>query len=309
MIRVRPARSLPAVLAAVLGLSVVAAPAQAQDATAAPFDSYVALGDSYTSGPLIPVQTGQPPGCLRSNRNFPSLVAESAGIPAFSDASCSGATTEELSAAQRTSLGTNPPQLDALDTETALVTLGIGGNDIGFSSIITECATQSPREPFGAACRDFYTAGGTDALAERIEQTRPLIAASLAAVAERSPRARTLLVGYPSILPDQGPGCFPVVPFSPGDVEYLRDTTQRLNAMLADEAAAAGVDYVDTYTPTIGHDICQLPGTKWIEGLVPTSPAAPVHPNALGMQAIAEAVGSVLVTSVVADEVFLAPGG
>jgi hypothetical protein len=43
---------------------------------------------------------------------------------------------------------------------------------------------------------------------------------------------------------------------------------------------------VDTYTPSIGHDVCQLPGTKWVEGLVPTAPAAPIHPNALGMKEI-----------------------
>jgi lysophospholipase L1-like esterase len=63
-----------------------------------------------------------------------------------------------------------------------------------------------------------------------------------------------------------------------------------LNAMLEGEADDAGVTYVDTYTPTIGHDICQLPGTKWVEGLVPTAPAAPVHPNAQGMKAIAATV-------------------
>ena len=48
--------------------------------------------------------------------------------------------------------------------------------------------------------------------------------------------------------------------------------------------------YVDTYTPTIGHDVCQVPGVRWIEGLVPTSPAAPVHPNALGAAALSRAV-------------------
>jgi hypothetical protein len=117
----------------------------------------------------------------------------------------------------------------------------------------------------------------------------------LGAIDERSPDAQVLLVGYPAILPDEGPGCFPVVPFSPGDVEYLRGVEKALNAMLADQASAAGMDFVDTYTPSIGHDACQLPGTKWVEGLVPTSPAAPVHPNAQGMKAIggivADAVG------------------
>jgi hypothetical protein len=113
-----------------------------------------------------------------------------------------------------------------------------------------------------------------------------------------------LLVGYPAILPDEGPGCFPVVPFSPGDVAYLRGVEKALNAMLADEAAGAGVDFVDTYTPSIGHDACQPPGTRWVEGLVPTAPAAPVHPNARGMAEI-----GAVVAEVVADEAVLSAAG
>ncbi len=204
--------------------------------------------------------------------------------------SCSGATTRDLTAPQTTRAGVNPPQLDALTPDTRLVTLGIGGNDLGFGEIVQECAARSPREPAGAACRDFYTAGGTDRLAARIADTAPAVAAALAGIARRSPTARVLLVGYPALLPDTGPGCFPAVPFSPGDVAYLRETQLRLDAMLVRQARAAGVDHVDTYRPSIGHDMCQLPGVKWVEGLVPTSPAAPVHPNALGMTATAQAV-------------------
>jgi lysophospholipase L1-like esterase len=262
---------------------------------------YVALGDSYAAGPLIPLQTGQPAGCSRSSRNYPSIVAERIGVADFRDVSCSAATTEHLTGPQSVSGGVNPPQLDALSPDTELVTVTIGGNDIGFGEIVTECARRSPTQPAGSACADHYTAGGTDELAERIEAAAPQIAGVLAEIEERSPEARVLLVGYPAILPDAGPGCFPVVPFSPGDVAYLRGVEKSLNAMLSDEAEAAGVDYVDTYTPTIGHDVCQLPGVKWIEGLVPTAPAAPVHPNALGMAGIAEVVVDAL-----ADETLLA---
>jgi len=281
-----------AVALALLAPLALAAPAAA--APEQPVRSYVALGDSYAAGPLIPLQTGLPPGCLRSNRNYPALVAQTVGVPDFRDVSCSGATTADLTGAQATQLGTNPPQLDALDADVELVSLTIGGNDVGFGEIIQECARRSPTKPFGAACKDFYTAGGADRLAARIDAAAPRIAASLAAVEERAPDARVLLVGYPAILPDQGPGCFPVVPYSPGDVAYLRVTEKRINAMLAREADRADADFVDTYTPTIGHDVCQLPGTKWIEGLVPTAPAAPVHPNALGMTAMAVAVSQEL---------------
>lgn len=80
------------------------------------------------------------------------------------------------------------------------------------------------------------------------------------------------------------------MPFAFGDVPYLRGVELKLNQMLAGEAAAHGATYVDTYTDSIGHDVCRLPGTKWVEGIVPTSLAAPVHPNALEEKAMARQV-------------------
>jgi hypothetical protein len=64
--------------------------------------------------------------------------------------------------------------------------------------------------------------------------------------------------------------------------------------MLADAADEGGAEFVDTYHSSIGHDVCKLPGTKWVEGLIPTSPAAPVHPNALGERNSANDVLSTL---------------
>jgi lysophospholipase L1-like esterase len=294
--------ALAAVVAVVASLTA-AAPAAAQPSRPEPtVDSYVALGDSYTAGPLIPLQTGQPVGCLRSNRNYPSLVAETLRVSEFTDVSCSGARSEHLTGPQDVRFGVNPPQFDALDADVQLVSLGIGGNDIGFAEIFHQCARRSPARPGGAACRDFYTADGRDQLADRIAAAAPQIAAALAEIERRAPAARVLLVGYPAILPDAGPGCFPLIPLTAGDVAYLRETEKRLNAMLAGEAERAGADFVDTYTPTIGHDICQLPGRKWIEGFTPTAPAAPVHPNARGMAAMAGAVLAEL-----ADETVLVP--
>ena len=278
----------PLVLAAVVPFAT-AATAAAEPGQAS-VQRYVALGDSYAAGPLVPVTTGEPAGCLRSNQNYPSVVARKLGVAEFRDASCSGARTDHITGPQSVPLGENPPQLEALSPDTQLVTISIGGNDIGFADIVTECAQRSPQRPTGSACKDHYTAGGTDGLAERIDEAAPKVARVLEAIQDRSPDARVLLVGYPAILPDEGPGCFPVVPFSPGDVEYLRGVEKGLNAMLADVADRAGVRYVDTYTPSIGHDVCQPPGRKWVEGIVPTAPAAPVHPNALGMREIGEIV-------------------
>ncbi len=275
--------------------SVTATPSPASESpvtTALPPGlDYVALGDSYTAGPLIPTLTGMPTGCFRSTGNYPALVAQAIRPASFTDVSCGGAATPDLTRSQSVSLnGRNIPQLQALAPDTDLVTLGIGGNDIGFIEIVNTCARLSKTDPAGAACRSHYTSGGTDQLAARIAATAPKVAAGLRAVRDRAPNARVLLVGYPVLVPDSGPGCFPDVPFTTGDIGYLRAVEQQLNAMLAEQAQAVDATYVDTYTPSIGHDWCQPTGTKWIEALKPTSPAAPVHPNALGMQATARAV-------------------
>jgi lysophospholipase L1-like esterase len=272
------------VLAALAAATVAPAAAGAQTAPPA---SYVALGDSYTSGPLIPNQSLSPLGCLRSDRNYPHLVAPSAGQPAFRDVSCSGADTNDMFSEQGVTPGPNPPQLNALDANTRLVTLGIGGNDIGFSGIIEDCATLWP---FGTPCRDRFVSGGVDQLSGRIAATAPKVAAVLDAIRARSPQARILVVGYPAILPDTGSGCWPSMPIAYSDVGYLRAKTKELNSMLATQAAARGATFVDTYTPSIGHDVCKSTSVRWVEPIIPGNTAAPVHPNARGMAGMAAAV-------------------
>src|SRR5215831_3912374 len=95
---------------------------------------YVALGDSYTAGPFIPNQLADPIGCLRSDHNYPHRLAFAIGI-ALRDASCSGATLSKLSRSQGVVGGTNPPQLSRLSADTTLVTLQMGGNDVGLRSL------------------------------------------------------------------------------------------------------------------------------------------------------------------------------
>src|SRR5215475_7481089 len=104
----------------VIVASVVAAVAFLVAPTAAgarkpPPSSYVALGDSYTAGPLIPLQESDPLGCLRSDHNYPHLVAAALGVSDFRDPSCSGAETDDMTAPQGVTPGPNPPQLDSLD--------------------------------------------------------------------------------------------------------------------------------------------------------------------------------------------------
>jgi lysophospholipase L1-like esterase len=255
-------------------------------ATAASAQTWVGLGDSFAAGPLIPDQTLSPLGCLRSDSNYAHQAAATLGYT-LTDVSCSGAETEDMFNAQSTDAGTNPPQLDALDSGTDVVTLQIGGNDIGFTEILQNCVTYNP---FGRPCRNRYTAGGSDQIAARIRDTAPKVDAVIDGIKALAPAARVIVLNYAAILPETGSGCWPQVPFAYADVPYLRAKQQELNAMLAAQAAANDVAFVDDYTASIGRDACRSARVRWVEPLVPGNAAAPFHPNARGMQGIAPLV-------------------
>jgi lysophospholipase L1-like esterase len=250
---------------------------------------YVALGDSYTAGPLVgpPTAEDAPLGCIQSVNNYPHLIRPLTGLRHFTDVSCSGAVTRDMLSAQGVTPGPAKPQFDALTADTQLVTVGIGGNDAGFSSYITNCISAVP---WGSPCRDKYIKNGVDTIALKIASIGPAIAAVVQGIKQRSPLAKVFVVGYPDILPENGKGCWPVMPATDSDVKYLRTVEKNLNAMLKSRAEANGAVYVDTYTPSIGHDVCQGPAKRWIEPLVPTLPGAPVHPNTAGEAAMAAIV-------------------
>jgi len=271
----------------------------ATQAAAAKQGPYVALGDSYTSGPDIPNQIGTPVGCQRSDHNYPSLVAQNLHLSAAQvrDVSCSAATVDDLATPQSTGNGTNPAQLTALTVTTTLVTLGIGGNDIDFAAILTRCVELDlipaliSRGASGLApCRASYTSPGPDQIQQRIQTASGHLADALIQIARRAPHARVYVVGYPRLLPDGGAACAHTLGITSVDVTFLNNEEVALNSMLRQRAEAAGAVYVDTYTPSSGHDACSDPATRWIEPLKPTSPAAVMHPNARGQQAMADAV-------------------
>jgi lysophospholipase L1-like esterase len=285
---------------ALAGLAVPpAAPAQEQ------VDSYVALGDSYTAGPLIPTQLDDPIGCLRSDHNYPHLVATALGVADFRDASCAGAGTEDMSSPQDLGSGPdNPPQLDRLDAQTRLVTLGVGGNDIGFSEIVTTCATA---DRSGTPCQDEFVDGDDDEISNRIADTAPKVDDVLESIDDRSPDARVFVVNYISILPETGSGCWPQMPFADADVPYLRAKQHELNAMLAEQAAGNDATLVDAFAASIGHDACQPAGVRWVEPAIGGSGAPPVHPNGLGHECVSVVVLAAIAPSVPADPALCAP--
>ncbi len=241
-----------AVLAAVTALVLSAGPAGA----AAP--SYVALGDSYSSGTGTRSYLADGTSCLRSVYAYPSLIATARGY-ALNFRACSGARIPDVSSTQ----------LSALSTSTAYVTISVGGNDAGFADVLTTCA-----QP--AWLSECY--GAIDRAQSYIRTSLPTALGTLyAAIRARAPQAKVTVVGYPRIF--NGEDCNLLTWFSPTEESRLNATADLINSTTAARASAAGFAFANPTSRFVGHAVCD--STEWINGL--SNPVVEsYHPNRSG---------------------------
>ena len=248
------AARLVLVLIAAAALLVVglAAPAQA-----AP-PSYVALGDSYSSGVGTRSYLNDGSSCQRSVYAYPSLIAAAKGY-ALNFRACSGATVADV---------TNS-QLSALSAANAYVTISVGGNDAGFASVLTTCAQPS----WLSNCT-----GAVDGAQGYIKSTLPGSLATLyASIRAKAPNATVVVVGYPRIF--NGTDCNLLTWFSGTEMTRLNQTADQLDSTIAAAAASAGFGFVNPVPAFVGHAVCDR--TEWINGL--SSPITEsFHPNRSG---------------------------
>jgi lysophospholipase L1-like esterase len=294
-----------ALLAAILSTGIAgtwgAGMTPANATTAHHYRNYVALGDSYSADVLtsLPIDTdGVPIGCAQSASDYPHQVAEALGVTNFQDATCGGATTEHMIDPQSVPLGgVNQPQFDRLSPATDLVTLGIGGNDIGLVGIVESCMTLLPVDLPGQGCKAKYTAGGTDQVDALTAKAAGKVRMVIAGIKARAPHARIVVVNYLDAVPLNGTACWgPVAPVPKVDMTWFAKKFIGMNSMLANVAKQMHVDLADTFSPTVGHDVCKAPTVRYVEGLIPLSlqnkwlAAFPFHPNQGGANAQTQAV-------------------
>lgn len=261
-------RRLPAVITTLLiSLALVCTATPAQAATR----SYVALGDSFSSG--VGARTYYKDGtqCYRSPKTFGALVAADYGL-SLTLVACSGATTADVLR----------DQVSSLASSTRYVSLTIGGNDLGFSSAITECALPS----WFSNCTRAVNGGLTvlrNQLPARIDTV-------LGTIRTRSPRAKVVVAGYPHLF--NGDDCNLATFFSGSEMQRINTATDELNTLLRTKSSDAGMTYVDPVPNFSGHAVCDDP--EWINGLsYPTVNS--FHPNVAGYQAYARLMGPALV--------------
>lgn len=286
-------RTTLTVFATVLGLVSAAAPAAGADEPR--FTNYVALGDSFTAGPMIPPTRLDPPGCGRSGNNFASILAKRLKVRSFTDVSCSGAASKHMTSPQDVLFGPNRPQFKALRPDTDLVTVTLGGNDYRlFRDLTKQCPRLLPVDPVGAPCAEYFTGGGKDPVGEMLPAVEADVTKALMGIKERSPDATVLIVGYPRMMPEHG-YCQEVVPFAEGDYKWADSIERGLNAALARAAERADVTYVDTYGPSRDHHACKPRGEAWVNGKRDKPfVAAAYHPLPEGMHGVAGVIADSL---------------
>ncbi len=252
---------------------------------------YVALGDSFSAGPLVDLARSDPSGCLRSTNNYPAFLAGYLSVRSYRDVTCSGAATRDLLRPQALIAGTEPSpaaQQAALRRGTDLVTVGIGGNDFGlFGSLISVCTQLAPTDPTGSPCREHFTdAGGADTKARDARRIEAHVSQVLRLAKRRAPHARIVVVGYPRLLPIDGSTCS-AAGLATGDYRWADHIGRLLNASLHRAAVAHHVGFVGLYRASAGHDIC-AGRHAWVNGKdLAFGRAAPYHPLRQGMRGAA----------------------
>jgi lysophospholipase L1-like esterase len=224
-------------VATLLGVpSVASASAASRD--------YVALGDSYSSG--VGTRTYFPDSgvCARSPLAYPSLYRATHRISSFAFVACAGATVADVTG-----------QLSAVTRQTDLVTMTVGGNDVGFCAVLAACSAP-PRSP--EQCQAAVAAGQA-AISTIPARVTGLLANIQARV---NPGTEVVVLGYPRLF-GAGPCTAPGLPIS-SIRNAIDDGTDRLNQAISEAAQTHGALFVDASSKFAGHGACAVSKSQWI---------------------------------------------
>lgn len=263
---------------------------------------WVALGDSYAADVAVPPwqSPAETDGCGQSGRDWERQLAgrlneQSADWVELTDVTCGSATSRAGILGEQTvlvgppynlpgSLPPRPPQIDAVTPDTDIVTVGIGGNDLGFGPILTKCMELGAENE---RCRPYFETGpGRPALDAGWENLRSGLADTMLAIKAHAPSAKVFVMGYPAVAgpPIQEqckreflgiPNFYKLGPMIKDDAPWFDEIERRLNHEVEHAAHEAGATYVDTYSSSVDHGAC-LPSNgadqppnpdKWMYGV------------------------------------------
>ena len=252
-------RIFAAIFTTALGLfaGLGAAPA----AGAASGVNYVALGDSYSSGLGAGSYISSSGSCDRSTRAYPEQWAAANGPASFTSVACAGATTSDVRGSQ----------VSALNSSTTLVSITIGGNDAGFSSVMETCVLSSTSACVNAVAKaESFVASQLPAL---LNQT-------LAAIRNRAPNATVVVLGYPDLYDLSKSGT--CIGLSTQDRTALNLGADKLDGALQTAATANHDTFADVRGQFAGHEICD--SGSWLHSVDIFAISSSYHPTAAGQE-------------------------
>lgn len=248
---------------------------------------YVALGSSMAAGPGIsPRDNDAPLRAGRSAANYPHHVAQRLGLDLV-DVTYSGATTTHVLTDRQHN---EPPQVSALDGSETLVTVTIGGNDVGYVPMLTAAGLPPLARSLpllGGRLRELLDPAARDRALVEVGESLKRVGRTMR---QRAPRARVLFVDYLTLLPPPGQ---PAPPLADIDVALGRRIADTLERLTGEAAAETGCEWVRAADASRTHhawsaDPWTTRPTKL--GLPLPGRPAPVHANAAGMRAVADLV-------------------
>ena len=241
----------------------------------------VALGDSFSSGEGAPPYDATPKGCKRSDEGWVRrLHRDVAAIRSLDQRACSGATSADLVGSSAD--GGRSAQIPSTpDPSVTLVTLTIGGNDVGFGGIVAFCfVLDCSGEPTSAG----YL-GALNALTAGLDTT------VYPAIARAYPNAHIVHVGYPRLTPASGQPVVGCAWLTSDEQPATARIVAELDDAIRTAAERAHVTYVDTTDAFTGHELCS--GSSWVNPVSLTGQSQ-AHPAAQGQQALERSIAQAL---------------
>jgi lysophospholipase L1-like esterase len=265
--------------------------ALASPAGAAEPVSYVALGDSYSSGEGNRPFDGPCHRALGNDSAYPRMLPGLVGYvaePSFH--ACTGATIDDILRRPQPRRGDQRTQIEYVDTSARLVTLTIGGNDLGFDDIVKQCLLPGN-------CSKWKIAGRVEAGLQTIKAQ--LVGAYTRVRSRMDSGGQLLVAGYPRLFVSRDADCKLFI--SEAEAEWMNSLVTRGNRRIAEATRAArrqagNVSYVDVTERFAGHELCSE--EPWLYGFNPSPDEGLIkgsyHPRRSGQAAYAAAFATLL---------------
>lgn len=175
-----------------------------------------------------------------------------------------------------------------------IVTVSIGGNDVGFGDILYQCVMPKvSRHHSDSTC--FNSFEDRVEVKTLVDRTVVRWTALFKHIKTLSPATEVYVVGYPDIIDDTG-RCAINVQLGKGELVFAKELLVYINERIEKAARAADVTYVDISQALVGHRLCETKSHNVaVNGLTAGRDTfvfgrESYHPNALGHQMIARAI-------------------